>query len=62
MIRRNKRRIDEILKTCDKYFNNDRESYLVEKTDFINLVKVMIEVGGREDTHRGKRIWEKLKP
>jgi len=56
-----KREKKEILKTCDDYFDKDKENYKVDKSQFIELIRVMLENENIADNMRGKTIWTKMK-
>ena len=51
----------EILKTRDDYFDKDKENYKVDKSQFIELIRVMLENENIADNMRGKTIWKKMK-
>jgi hypothetical protein len=53
---------NEILKTCDDYFDKDQDNYKVDKTQFIELIRIMLENENIADNMRGKTIWKKMKP
>ena len=56
-----KREKQEILRTCDRYFDMDTAgNYAVDKDRFIALVHAMLENEGVADNFRGKKIWESL--
>jgi hypothetical protein len=47
----------EMLRTCDEAFETHPESYKVEKTDFMKLIKILLNSNGVIDTQTGRRIW-----
>lgn len=47
----------EMLRTCDSAFEKHPESYKVEKTDFLKLIKILLDSDGIIDTQTGRRIW-----
>lgn len=55
-----KREKTDILRTCDSYFDKQDDSYKVNKADFINLIRVMLENENKADHLRGANIWKKL--
>ena len=51
----------DILKTCERYFNDDiNGNYKVEKDDFIELVRLLIEVNDTARNSRASAIWKNL--
>ena len=56
-----KREKKEILRTCDRYFDQDTAgNYVVDKDRFMALVHAMLENEDVADNFRGKKIWESL--
>ena len=56
-----KREKKEILRTCDRYFDQDTAgNYAVDKDRFMALVRAMLENEDVADNFRGKKIWESL--
>ena len=56
-----KREKKEILRTCDRYFDQDTAgNYAVDKDRFMSLVHAMLENEDVADNFRGKKIWESL--
>ena len=51
----------DILRTADKYFDLSNDNYKVDKTDFIELLQIMLENENIADNQRGANIWKKLK-
>lgn len=51
----------DILRTSDKYFDQSKDNYKVDKTHFIELLQIMLENENIADNQRGANIWKKLK-
>lgn len=57
---RTNREKKDILRNCDAYFDEHQDKYKVDKSDFIDLIRVMLENENIADHMRGKSIWKKL--
>ena len=48
---------NEILKTCDAAYEKHTENYKVDKSDFLKLIKILLNSNGIIDTQTGRRVW-----